>query len=112
MTANTPAPQQPIPVPPGIERLAKVFCGCATAANTWGAVLAELERLDRVEFKADDDLVSAIVDYLDLSEHGVSIRGGWLTDDGKVALDFLRTYGIDWDDKGIEFKGKNLTYGI
>jgi hypothetical protein len=73
-----------------LGRLQDIICGCANDAATWGKVLEELERLERGDYKPDDDLVCAIVDYAGLSEHGVSIRGGWLTDKGREALAFLR----------------------
>jgi len=87
-------------LPRGMKHIAQIFCGCATPENTWYPILAELERLEREEFKHEDDLASAIVDHTGLSAHGGSIRGGWLTVAGVEALAFLREYGIDWGDKG------------
>jgi hypothetical protein len=88
-----------------------MFCGCATTENTWGLILAELERLDRGECREDDGLAAAIVDHFDLSEHGTSIRGGWLTNDGKEALAFLRLHGADWRDKGTFVDKEDCHYG-
>lgn len=85
-------------LPNSMKKLAEVFCGCCTPENTWKPILEELERLDRKEYKSDDDLASAIVDHSGLSEHGGSIRGGWLTPTGEEALAFLREYGIEWRD--------------
>lgn len=85
----------PKPLPAPVARIASFFCGCNTTENTWGAVLAELERLDRGDYDRNDGLAAALVDHLELSEHGCSVRGGWLTEDGKAALAWFREYGID-----------------
>ena len=97
-------------MPDGMMRLSKVFCGCVTPENTYGAILAELERLERGEFKKDDDLASAVCDHLALSEHGTSIRSAWLTADGKATLAFLREYGIDWSDDTRNFVDSEGVY--
>ncbi|HEX9640697.1 MAG TPA: hypothetical protein VGB13_05230 [Candidatus Krumholzibacteria bacterium] len=99
------------PLPAGMKLLSLAICGCCTEESTWGLILAELERLERVEYKRDDDLAAVVVDHCGLSEHGVSIRGGWLTDRGKEALAFLREYGIDWRDKGLFVDDEGVHHG-
>lgn len=89
-------------LPASMSLLYDFFCGCNTRENTYGAILAELERCERGEYQANDGLAAAIVDKLRLSEHGTSIRGSWLTEDGRVALAFLREHGACWDDKEWE----------
>jgi hypothetical protein len=98
-------------LPDGIMHLAEIFCGCVTTENTWQPIIDELERLDRGEYKRDDDLAASIVDHLKLSEHGTSIRGGWLTPLGKEALEFLREHGADWADKGTWIGSDGCSYG-
>lgn len=98
-------------LPTPMKHLAVMFCSCGTEENTWGKILAELELLERGERRSDDDLASAIVDYLRLSEHGGSIGGAWLTDAGKEALAFLREYGIDWRDKGLFVDDEGVHHG-
>ena len=107
----TPSRDEEIPLPDGMARLSRVFCGCVTKEATWGVMLAELERLDRSESKGTDDLASSLCDHLRLSEHGTSIRGGWLTPDGKEALEFLRKWGIDWEDKGNFIDKEGVSHG-
>jgi hypothetical protein len=40
-----------------------------------------------------------VIDHCKLIEHGSSVHGSWLTQDGKDALAFLEQYGPDWEDK-------------
>jgi hypothetical protein len=43
-------------------------------------------------------------DYAELMEHGSSVGGSWLTDDGREALAFLRQWGTEWTDTpNVEF---------
>ena len=91
----------PKPLPDSILKIAELFCGCATIENTWALVRLELERLGRAEYKADDDLAAHLVDHLGLSEHGTSVRGGWLTDPGCEALAWFQENG----DDGVHEKG-------
>lgn len=101
----------PVRLPSGVRDLADAICGCATTENTWVPVIAELERLDRREFKEEDDLATALVDHLGLSEHGTSSRGGWLTDAGREALAFLRLHGPEWREAGEFVDDNNVHYG-
>ena len=73
--------EEGIVVPKGIERLVEITCGCVTVETTWGLFFAELERLERGEFKPNDDLAASVCDWAHCSEHGTSVRGGWLTED-------------------------------
>ena len=99
------------PLPDAMMGLANLVCGCATPESTWGEILSELERLEREEYR-DDGLAAHIVDHLRLSEHGTSVRGGWLTEDGAVALAFLREHGIDWSaDKGFFVDSDGVSHG-
>lgn len=98
-------------LPDSILPFANMFCGCATTENTWGAVLAELDRLERKEYLEDDGLAQALCDHVGLSEHGTAIRGGWLTDKGVEALAFLRKWGIDWEDKAHFVASDGVHYG-
>jgi len=85
-------------VPKGIADLDDLFCGCLDPNKTWGEILHELRRVDKQEYDKDAGLVAAICNHLDLTEHGISIRGGWLTEKGKAALSFLEQYGMVWKD--------------
>jgi len=107
-----PATDNPTPLPPGVAKLNAMLCGCCTNENTWVPILEELERLDRGEYQGEDGLAAAIVDHLHLSEHGVSIRAGWLTEEGKAALSFLREWGVDWMDKGEFIDDEGVSHGF
>lgn len=98
-------------LPDSVRDLERIFCGCVTTENTWAPIIAELERLDRKEFKKDDDLAASIVNHLKLSKHGTSIRSGWLTDTGKEALAFLRVWGHDWCSKAEFVDSEGVHYG-
>lgn len=101
----------PIPLPEGVCKLTNIFCGCCTAESTTGLILAELERLEREEYIENDGLAAAIVDHCGLSEHGSSIRGGWLTPEGVAALAFFREHGADWRDKIVCVDAEGVHYG-
>lgn len=60
---------KPRALPDSLRELASDICGCATDENTWALILAELERLDRNEFKEEDDLACTICDIYGFSEH-------------------------------------------
>lgn len=100
-------------VPKGIEKLAEITCGCSSTETTWGLFFAEMERLERGEFKPNDDLTTAVCAWAGISEHGTSVRGGWLTENGKAALAFLREHGVDWrssSDEPMRFRNSEDVY--
>ena len=98
-------------LPASVARIADFFCGCCTVEATWGAVRFELERLDAGIYDGNDGLAAALVYRLGLSEHGTSIRGGWLTPEGTEALAFLREHGIEWEDRGAWVGPDGCFYG-
>ena len=84
--------------PPGV-RMELGWCGCGNPDLTDELALAFLERVESRwagdKPKAmDHDLAhtwSHICDDLGWTDHGSSVDGAWLTDDGKIALANLRT---------------------
>lgn len=99
-------------LPDGMKGLAGMFCGCCSIENTWDLILDELQRLGRLDYLPEDGLAAAIVDHLGLSEHGTSIRGGWLTKAGDDALAFLTMHGTDWArNKGYFVDSEGVTHG-
>ena len=100
----------PVKLPLGVAKLANVICGCASD-SVWQAVIDELERCAATRFSPEETLVAHVVDHCGLSEHGTSIRGGWLTPAGEDALAFLRKWGADWHDKGEFLDDEGITWG-
>lgn len=93
-----------------IERMG--LCGCGSGAH-WACVLTLLERAEDHDKNgsfyqwakgADDprdawvEFGAKVLDSWDLIEHGTGIGYAWLTDDGKLLLDFLRDFGTEDHD--------------
>ena len=84
-----------------LERIS--VCGCGTAAH-WQCVfdlLTEAEnnsndRLSEKGFYRDQwfEWGAKVLDKWGLLEHGTGIGWAWLTDDGKMVLEFLRDFGL------------------
>ena len=105
-------------LPVGIQRAVRFVCGCGTPEHFWQTILDILEMSDAPRdlekpsplyawlspcVDGGDDPVRwfalYVVSGLDLLEHGCSVRGSWLTDDGRGVLSFLREYGTGWQDE-------------
>lgn len=97
-------------MPQGVVDLANFFCGCATKENTWMVVE---ERLANKEYQPNDDILTAVLDYFNLTDHGTSIRGAWLTEKGEQTLKFLQDYP-DWfgDEKNDYVDSEGIHYGM
>lgn len=96
-------------LPPGIESINELACGCGTPSAFWDAVQAILEHFEQPIMERDHEWVCAdrfryfavnALDSCGVIEHGSGIAGSWLTDSGKEALAFLRQYGLEWPDRG------------
>lgn len=87
-----------IAMPAEFVPLADFFCGCVSNENTWRLIIAELECCGRKVWDSNDGLAASVCDHLELTQHGTSIGGAWLTDAGHICLAFLRKYGEDWRD--------------
>lgn len=92
-------------IPDGVKKLSSMFCGCGLPESAWEIVLRLLgyfgtphEDRNLDEFRDEDYLAAYVIDHCGLIEHGTSIGGSWLTDDGKEALRFLRKHGVEWGD--------------
>lgn len=85
--------------------LGEWFCGCGNpeiALRRLRDLLAIHPLYDhRPEFKdmiPDDGtqyLVLYMLDRMELTEHGVSVGGAWLTDKGKAVLEAIDTFGVE-----------------
>ena len=84
------------------------LCGCGTDAH-WQCVfelLCEAESHTKEGFYRDKwfEFGAKCIDSWDLIDHGTGIGRAWLTEDGKLLLQFLRDFGLeDWrtdDDSG------------
>jgi hypothetical protein len=92
------------------------LCGCGSSEGMWRTVLAILERSAGFRAAWDrgdspDGFYSAMGDWPPLAvefaaqvlntaglmEHGTSVGWAWLTQAGKLVLEFLRKYGCDND---------------
>ena len=100
-------------LPAGILRAARRICGCGRTEEAWHylhCVLRHAAIPHEVRPRGNSPLEPTacdgwfalyMVDGLGLIEHGCTICGSWLTDDGEVALAFLDIYGHEWDTKPI-----------
>lgn len=97
-----------------LERVA--LCGCGTAAH-WEIIFELLQRAENhaargsfynfflqpndkqggIEDVRDPwvEFGAKVLDSWDLIEHGTGIGWAWLTDDGKLLLEFLRDFGTE-----------------
>lgn len=80
-----------------IERIG--ICGCGTDAH-WVCILELLKESENhtVEgFYRDRwyEFGAKVLDGWDLLNHGTGIGRAWLTDDGKLLLEFLRDFGTE-----------------
>lgn len=121
-----------IEVPKGIEKIARMFCGCGDPVSVWREVHAYLKMTDArskaVQAISADDmgriysdktimaslppryeligplqyLLAYVLDDYGLTEHGTSIGGAWLTEEGEKALAFLETKGPAWQSAKTE----------
>lgn len=83
------------------------MCGCGTVEHKWPLLLAMLERAEDHKtrgyfYDAMGDIPPRAVEFIahamdgwGLLEHGTSIGGAWLTQDGSEVLAFLREFGTD-----------------
>lgn len=95
-------------LPESIREICECFCGCGSPEVAWQWILDYFTSLESKDFinrwrpgeTGPEYIAVYLMGHLDLTEHGTSVRGCWLTDKGKEALSFLREYGPEWDDKG------------
>lgn len=81
------------------------MCGCGTDAH-WECVLellGEAEKHSDRGFYRDKwyEFGAKVLDGWELVEHGTGIGWAWLTDDGKLVLEFLQDFGTEdhsWDE--------------
>lgn len=83
-----------------IERIS--ICGCGSDAH-WECILellCEAEQHKDKGFYRDKwfEFGAKVLDSWELLEHGTGIGWAWLTDDGKLLLEFLREFGTEDHD--------------
>jgi hypothetical protein len=105
-------------MPDGMQKLADAICGCGQPELAYSAAMDILEYVadgwPSPDYLYDDAylyLSTNLLDALGLMEHGGGIGGSWLSTAGKEALDFLREYGEDWEDKGRYLSQDGCSYG-
>lgn len=93
------------------------FCGCGNPDDAYGALRDTLDAYDNDEARGGWDgrvqrtkdwwaklgdgyahLLLYFIDAAGLLEHGGSVGGSWLSEDGKLVLGFLRQWGVDPDE--------------
>lgn len=81
-------------LPKAIGKIASMICGCAPV-EVWESIYEVLKSHGKTE---NVGLVHCLCDHVGMTEHGTSLRGAWLTDEGRRCLEFFNTYGADWSD--------------
>jgi hypothetical protein len=96
-------------LPASVVHLDDMFCGCGDTSAAWDWVKEYLLRLHQRDDGAGwtwkpetgaEYIAAYLLDHLELTEHGSTIRCPWLTDSGREMLAFLEAEGSDWQDKG------------
>lgn len=80
-------------------------CGCGSPESAFEGLKAILElhplhdHRPEIEALIPDErleyLILYMLDHLDLTEHGGTVGGGWLTETGQAVLDALRTFPME-----------------
>ena len=98
--------QDRLKLPNCIAALDDLSCGCGQPELFYQAVIELLEyygQSERIPGWVYEEkhryFVANVLDHLELTEHGSSIGGAWLTDAGREALAFLREWGADWEER-------------
>jgi hypothetical protein len=111
LNGKQPEPREPVEtnIPGGIKKLFGMFCGCGQPDAAWNAVLTELKRCHHNHLAESLSehiyppetgewyVMAYVLEHCDLTEHGGSVGGSWLTPDGQDAMDFLEKHGVDTD---------------
>lgn len=96
-------------LPDSVARLDDIFCGCGDPEIAWAWIKRYLSGLHtRAKGQGwpwkpstgPEYLAVYVLDHLDLTEHGSTIRCPSLTNDGREVLAFLEAQGADWKDHG------------
>lgn len=82
-----------------IEHMNLCSCGSNTHWECVLELLSEAETHTKDGFYRDTwfEFGAKVLDSWELLEHGTAIGFAWLTDDGKLLLEFLRDFGTDED---------------
>ncbi len=94
-------------LPEYMEGIHDILCGCGDHTPVWEAVVWELDRCgtrfstgNRSDLETGrQELIAHLLCHLELTEHGSSVYGGWLTEKGIDVLGFLKSHGADWEEK-------------
>ncbi len=93
-------------MPENVVKIWRLICGCSDTTKTWTWILEYLTKCASEDSYLNDDDLSGgeilamnLLRDLGFTEHGTSIRGSWITDNGKEIIEFINKMGIDWTDK-------------
>lgn len=106
-----PPPPEPHAQPPGgtveDEFCTKLeACHCASPEQAMGEMRYALELVSRLRGGELPMLVLYYLDARELIEHGSTLHGCWLNDDGQALLDWLRAKGVGPQPIGDEYKSR------
>lgn len=92
--------ERALPIREVLERIR--VCGCGSNAH-WKCLLEllmEAENHTDRGFYRDQwfEFGAKVLDKWELIEHGTGIGFAWLTDEGRLVLEFLRDFGIEQHD--------------
>lgn len=107
-------------LPEAVVKVVNIFCGCGNPEAAWQVIRNYLHEFSlmgddwgkrTLEIETGEQyIVAYLLDHLKLTEHGGSVGGSWLTDDGEEVLTFLNKWGANWqEEKSVEFVDKDGT---
>jgi len=90
-------------LPKSIVKFKELLCGCGQPAICWDYLHEFLKTRDNdTPYKNTENALELffmyVVDNCGMTEHGTSIYGAWLTEEGKTALSWLNENTDKLDD--------------
>jgi len=86
-------------LPDPIARLDGLICGCGSPDLVWSWIRSFLEDPGQLRQHLEEPtwwFCAYVIGSVGLTEHGGSIAGAWLTQDGQEVLEWLHEHGPDW----------------
>lgn len=109
-------------LPYSIARFNEMMCACGDNASVWEWLIGYLRTLrsaadaDRHHSERPQSaggwMLLYAADRAGMTEHGIGIEHSWITNDGRLALEFLEERGAQWRDGGFFVDSDGVCVGI